>query len=116
MAMDFMLLFPTLIKKSEFKERSNIGSLTGERDKNRDIERIVFSILAIRVEVDGPLIAADGEGVARDVFPYPHAFGEGVTSDGEVVGAIDCLGDGAGGRGRSGDGGGGGGHACIYEE
>ena len=106
MAMDFMLLFPTLIKKSKFKQRSNIGSLASERDKNRDIQRIVFGILAIRVEVDGPLISTHGEGIACDVLPYPHTFGEGVTSDREVVGAIDCLGDGAGGGGRSSNGGG----------
>lgn len=75
MTMNLMLPFPTLIQQRQLEQRPHIGPIASQRNKNRDVRRVILWILAVGVEVDGPLVPADGERVARDVFPDPDSFG-----------------------------------------
>lgn len=100
MAMNLMFALAALIHESQFEESSNIGTLAGECNKNGDISGMILGILSVGVEVNRPLVASDGEILAGNVFADAHAFGQGVTLDDELVGAIDGLGHGprTGGR------------------
>lgn len=91
MAMNFMFPLSTLINKREFKKRSYIGSFTSQRDENGNISRTIFRILAVRIEVDRPLITSDGEHVARNVFSHSHSLRKRVALDQELVRAVKCL-------------------------
>lgn len=111
MAMDFVLAFAALIDEGELKQGANVGALAGESDKDGDIRGIIFGILTVRIKVNGPLVTADGEILAGDVFTNSDAFGQGVTLDCESVRAIYGFGYGEGGgwiawrrRGRRGHG------------
>lgn len=96
------LVFPlaTLVDESELEQRPDIRPLAGQRDEHGDVGGVVLRVLAVRVEVDGPLKPADGEGVAGDVFAYAHSLRQRVPLDDELVGPIHSLGDGSGDRGR----------------
>lgn len=96
MGMDLMLPFATLINKGELEERPNVGALASEGNEDGDIGGVVFGVLAVGVEIDGPLEAADGEVVAGDVLADADALREGVALYGEVVGPVDGLGQGEG--------------------
>ena len=76
MTMNLMLAFATLIQQSELKQSPNIGALTGQRDENGDVNRAILYILPVGVEIDGPVVTADGEDVTADVLAGAHAFGE----------------------------------------
>lgn len=89
MAMDLMLALSTLVEQGELEEGSDIGALAGEGDEDRHVKGVVFCILAIRVEVDRPLVTSHCEGVAGDIFARPHALGERVAADGKIVRAVD---------------------------
>lgn len=96
MGMDLVLPFAALINKGELEERPYVGALAGEGNEDGDIGGVVFGVLAVGVEIDGPLVAADGEVVAGDVLADADALGEGVALYGEVVGPVDGLGQGEG--------------------
>lgn len=96
MGMNLVLSFAALINKGELEERPYVGALAGERNEDGDIGGVVLGVLAVGVEIDGPLVAADGEVVAGDVLADADALGEGVALYGEVVGAVDGLGQGEG--------------------
>lgn len=102
MGMNLMFPFPTLILEGEFKEGSHIGAFARQSDEDRDISGIIFRVFPVRVKVNGPLVTGDGEVVAGDVLADAYTLGEGVALDGEVVGAVDGLGEGEGG-GRGGE-------------
>lgn len=75
MAMDFVLAFAALIDEGKLEQGADVGALAGESDEDGDIGRVVFRILTIWIEVNGPLVTADGEILAGDVFPNADAFG-----------------------------------------
>lgn len=91
MAVDLVLASSTLIEERQLEQSPNIGSLTGKGYENGNIGGMILGVLAIGVEVDRPLVAADGEIVAGDVFADADALGQGITLDHEVVGAIDGV-------------------------
>lgn len=91
MAMNFMLPLSTLINKREFKKRSYIGSFTSQRDENGNIIGSILRILAVRIEVDRPLIPSDGEHIARNVFSHSHSLRKRIALDQELVRAVQCL-------------------------
>lgn len=95
MAMHFMLPFPALINKSQLEQRPNIRTLTRQRDKNRNVSRIILRVFSIGVEVYRPFVASDGEIIARYVLPDAHSFGQGVALDHEPVRTVYGLGYGA---------------------
>ena len=114
MGVHLVLALAALVDERELEERAHVGALAGERDEERDVGGAVLGALAVGVEVDGPLEAADGEGLGGDVLADPDPLGERVAGDLEVVRPVDGLGDGRGGRldggrRRGGRGGGGGG-------
>ncbi|GLT61306.1 hypothetical protein SLA2020_340250 [Shorea laevis] len=88
MAMDLVLAFAALVHERQFEQGSDIGALAGERDEDGHIGGIVLGVLAVGVEVDRPLVPSDREIVTRDVLPHPHALGQGVTLDNELVRAV----------------------------
>lgn len=109
MGVHLVLALAALVDERELEERAHVGALAGERDEERDVGGAVLGALAVGVEVDGPLEAADGEGLGGDVLADPDPLGERVARDLEVVRPVDGLGDGGGGRldgGRRGGGGG----------
>ena len=58
-----------LINKRQFEESSNIGALAGQCNENRDISGMILRILAVRIEVNRPLVSPDHESLAGNVFP-----------------------------------------------
>lgn len=100
MAMHLVLFLPALIDKRELEQRPDISALAGQGNEDGDVGGAVLGVLAVGVEVDGPIVAANGEVVAGDVLADPHALGEGVALDGEPVGPVHRLRDGPRGGGR----------------
>ena len=74
MAMNLVIIPATLVQKRELKERPDIGTLARQRDEERYIGGVILAALAVGVEVDGPGVAADGEGIGSDELSDPHAF------------------------------------------
>ena len=74
MAMNLVIIPTILVQKRELKERPDIGTLTRQRNEEWYIGGIILIALAIRVEVDGPSIAIDDEGIRSDELSDPHAF------------------------------------------
>lgn len=96
MAVDLMLGLAALIEKSELKEGPDIGALAGQGDEDGDVGGGILGVFAVGVEVDGPIVASDGESVGGNVLSGAHALGERVAADGEVVCAIHGVVDRAG--------------------
>jgi len=115
---DLVLALAALVKERELEESADVGAIGGEGDEDGDVDGVVLGVLPVGVEVDRPLVAAHGEGLAGDVLAHAHALRERVALDHEPVGAVHRLRHGAragGGRrhvplrgGRGGGGGGGG--------
>lgn len=91
MTMNLMLPFPTLIQQRQLEQRPNIGPIASQRDEDGDVGGVILGVLAVGVEVDSPLVPADGESIAGDVFPDPDSFGERVAFDREAVGSVYGL-------------------------
>lgn len=91
MAMNLMLSLAALVDEGELEEGSNVGTVASEGDEGRNIGGVVVGILAVGVEVDGPLVPTHGEALADDVLSHAHAFGQRVSPDLEPVGAVDGL-------------------------
>lgn len=83
--MNLMFALATLIHERQFEESSNIGALAGQCNENRDISGMILWILAVRVEVNRPLVASDREILAGNVFSNAHTFGQRVALDHELV-------------------------------
>lgn len=94
MAMNLVLAGATLVEESELEEGTHVGALAGKGDEYGDIGGVVLGVLAVRVEVNGPLVPSHREIVAGDVLTHANSFGQRVPSDGEVVGPIHGLGNG----------------------
>lgn len=75
MAVDLVLASSTLIEERQLEQSPNVRSIAGKGDENGDIGGMILGVLAIGVEVDRPLVAADGEIVAGDVFANADALG-----------------------------------------
>lgn len=88
MAVHLVPLVPALIQERQFEERSHVGPVTRERDEQRHVGRIVFDALAIRVEVDRPIVTPNGESIGRNVFPDSNSLRQGVACDLELVRTI----------------------------
>ena len=88
-----MPLLPTLIHQTQLKQRPNIGPLTSQRDKQRDISPIILRTLPIRVKINCPQMPSDEKRVGRHVFPNPHPFRQGIAANLEVMGAVRCVGE-----------------------
>lgn len=86
-----MLPFPTLIQQRQLEQRPNIGPIASQRDEDGDVSGVILGVLAVGVEVDSPLVPADGESVAGDVFSDPDSFGQRVAFDREAVGSVYGL-------------------------
>ena len=74
-----------LINKRQFEESSNIGALAGQCNENRDISGMILRILAVRIEVNRPLVSPDHKSLTGNVFPDAHAFRQGVAFNHELV-------------------------------
>ena len=90
-AVHLVLLLPALVHQRELEQRAHVRALAGERDEHRHVGGVVLWIFAVGVEVDGPLVASDGEVVARDVLPDAHALGQRVALDHELVRPVHRL-------------------------
>ncbi|KAL6992950.1 hypothetical protein U1Q18_011065, partial [Sarracenia purpurea var. burkii] len=88
MAVDLVIPLAALVDERQFEQCADVGALAGQCDEDGDVHGVVLGVLAVGVEVDGPLVATDGESVAGDVLPHSHAFGQRVTSDHELVRAV----------------------------
>lgn len=98
MAMDLVVVLAALVQQRELEERPDVGALASERDEERDVGGVVLGALAVRVEVDRPSESPHREGFGGDVLADPHALGQGVALDLELVRPIHGL----GARGRRG--------------
>lgn len=92
MAVNLVLAPAALVQELELEEGADVGALAGEGDEDRDVGRVVLGVLPVGVEVNRPLVPADGEVLAGDVLAHAHALGERVPLDREPVGAVDGLG------------------------
>jgi len=90
-----VLALAALVEQRELEERAHVGAVGRERDEYGDVVGVVLGVLPVGVEVDRPLVAADGEGLAGDVLPHAHALGERVALDHEAVGPVHRLRHGA---------------------
>ena len=61
----------------------------GELEESLDVSAFVFGTHAIKVEVDGPFVFGDKEGITGNVL---DTLREGVTLNREVVRTVDSLG------------------------
>lgn len=80
-----------LVEEGELKEGTDVGAVAGEGDEDGDIGGVVLGVLAVGVEVDGPVVAADGEGVAGDVLAHAHPLGKRVPSYRHAVRPVHRL-------------------------
>lgn len=87
-AVDLVLPLPALVHQRELEERPDVGAVAGQGDEDGDVRRAVLRVLPVGVEVDGPVVAPDGEDVAGDELAGPHPLGQRVAADGERVGAV----------------------------
>lgn len=92
-AVDLVLPFAALVNQGQLEQRPYISAFAGEGDEHGDVGRVVLGVLPIGIEVDRPLVPADGEIFAGYVFPHSHALGKRVASDCELVRAIHGLGE-----------------------
>lgn len=91
MAVDLVLALAALVEERELEEGADVGAVAGEGDEDGDVGGVVLRVLAVGVEVDGPVVATDGEGVAGDVLAHPRALRQGVTLDQEPVRSVHRL-------------------------
>lgn len=103
MAVHFVPLLPALIQQRQLEERPHVGSLAGQGNEEGHVRRIVLDALPVRVEIDRPLVPADGERVGGLVLADPDPLGQRVPVDLEVMGAIDGVGDRRRGGGDGGE-------------
>lgn len=82
-----------LVEEGELEEGAYVGALGGEGDEDGDVAGVVLVVLPVGVDVDGPVVAADGEGVAGEVPAGADALGEGEALEGVLVRAPHGLGD-----------------------
>ena len=94
-----MPLFATLIHQTQLKQRPHIGPFTSQRNKQRDVGGIILSTLSVGVKVNGPAMSTHHKRVGGNVPSDPHAFGQGVSGDVELVGGVGGVGEGGGGGG-----------------
>lgn len=83
-----------LVEEGELEECAHVGAVGSEGDEDGDVGTVVLGVLTVGIEVDGPVIASDGEDVAGEVVAGAHALGEGEALDGVLVGAPHGLRDG----------------------
>lgn len=96
-----MPFLPTLIHERQLEQSPNVGPLARQGYEQRHIHRIILNALAVGIEIDRPLVAADAERIGGDVLPDPHPLRKRVAGDREVVRSVGRLGDGGrGGLGR----------------
>lgn len=81
-----------LVEEGELEEGSDVDAVGSEGNENGDVVGVVLGVLAVGVEVDGPVVSSDGEDVAGEVAAGAHALGEGVAPYGELVGPPNGLG------------------------
>ena len=84
-AMNLVLGRASLVEEGKFKESTDVGAFTGESDEDRDIGGVVFGVLPIRVEIDGPLVTSNREILARYVLSNSDPLRQRVPSYCEVV-------------------------------
>lgn len=89
MAMDFMPPVTALVDEGQLEESPDVGSFAGEGYEEGHVDGVILRALPVRVEVDRPGVAAEGEGLGGDVFAHAHAFDEGVAADLELVCAVE---------------------------
>lgn len=85
MGVDLVAGAAGLVEEGKLEEGADVGTLGGEGDKHGDVAGVVLVVLPVRVEVDGPVVAADGEGVTGEVPAGADALGEGETLDRVLV-------------------------------
>nr|KYP40451.1 hypothetical protein KK1_038206 [Cajanus cajan] len=104
MAMNLIIPLLTLIHQRQLEESPNIGPVASERYEDGNVHGIVLGVLAIRVEIDGPIVATDAESVAHDVLPRTHPFRQRITLYRELVRAVHRFADRTGARRTLGEG------------
>lgn len=80
-----------LVEEGELEESPDVGAFAGEGDEDGDIGGVVLGILAVWVEVDGPVVASDREALAGDVLPDAHPFRKRVSSYRQAVRSVHRL-------------------------
>lgn len=100
MAMNLMPSITALINKRQLKQSPDISSFAREGYEERHVGRVILGALPVRVEVDRPRVSTDRERVGGHVFAYPHSFRQRVSSDLELVRAVDGFSSGGRLRGR----------------
>lgn len=98
--MDLVALPLALIQKRQLKQSPDVSAFAGQRDEQRHVIGVVLDAFTVGVEVYGPRVPADVELLRPDVLTDPHALGERVAADLELVAAIDGLGARRRARGR----------------
>ena len=98
MTMHLIPPLPTLIQKRQFEQSPNIGPFAGQSHEQRNIGSIILGAFAIGVEIYGPQVAPNHEGIGSYVLSDSDPLGESVAADFELVGAISgvCVGGGGG--------------------
>lgn len=91
MAMNLVMPLPALVNERELEKRPDLGAFASQRDEDRHVSRVILGVLAVRVEEDPPLVASDGEVIARDVLPHAHPFRQSVPLYHELVRAVHRL-------------------------
>ena len=61
-------------EQREIEQRTNVGALGMECNKDRDISGIIFGVPTIREKVYGPLEPSHYESLTHDVFPNAHSL------------------------------------------
>lgn len=84
-----MVILARSIEERKLEEGADVGAIAGEGYEEGDVGGAVLRILAVGVEIHGPVVATDGEDVGGDVLSDADALSQRVTVDGELVGAID---------------------------
>lgn len=82
-----------LVEEGELEEGADIGALGGEGDEHGDVAGVLLVVFPVRVDVDGPVVTADGEGVAREVSAGADSLGEGEALEGVLVRTSHGLSD-----------------------
>jgi len=93
MGVDLVAGAAGLVEEGELEEGADVGALGGEGDEHGDVAGVILVVFPVGVDVDGPVVAADGEGVAGEVSAGADALGEGEALEGVLVRAPHGLSD-----------------------
>lgn len=93
MAMHLVALLAALIQQRQLEKRPHVGPLASQRDKKRNVRRIVLHALAIGIEINCPRVSTHHERIGSYVLADPKALRQGIAGDFELVRSVNGLGD-----------------------